>query len=498
MYDTARCGGPWRQRFWKKRPPVGACVLIAGLAGVLIAASGQAALGVTCKPNHFRPAFFVRTMGRCTFDPSSLNFLGAPAEQAKCLMRGMDASRNLVPMLSNLPPALEQRIGTDGGLPARETLSAFLSKQDLERNFAAYLWQPLSRANDNDPNAPMARYFVIHDTSGPNYGHRDFPPDLDSRAKVNNLSHFVCPDGWGKAHVVVNRGGEMLLNHDFALPWRETKFEQAANFAGALKGLFVHIELVQPRRSAAGHGSRNDAQSPNPPFTAAQYDRLALLYVITSVRADRWLIPAFHAAIDADIPNGHDDPLNFDIDSFANSLEALVAKLRAPPAETQSAAALPGPPRWQDATDAVAGPNASAMAATATAEGNPPPPGALVKSDADAQASPATAPQPVPEAEHKTARSPEAKALQEDESRRERKSTTRMAAAAEHCKTLVVKGHRRRVCRTAVAEPRGRRTRAHAVRTVDRRVSHQSDWTRHHGRDLRARHERGKARHHRD
>ena len=79
--------------------------------------------------------------------------------------------------------------------------------------------------------------------------------------------------------------------------------------------------------SAPGRGRRNDARSPDPAFTAAQYDRLALLYVIASVRAERWLIPAFHAAIDAQIANGHDDPLNFDVDSFARSLEGVIAKL---------------------------------------------------------------------------------------------------------------------------------------------------------------------------
>ena len=114
------------------------------------------------------------------------------------------------------------------------------------------------------------------------------------------------------------------------MPWRETKFEQAAEFGGALKGLFVHNELVQPRRSAPGHGRNNDAQTPDPAFTAAQYDRLALLYMIASVRAERWLIPAFHAALDAEIPNGHDDPLNFDIEHFANSLDRLVEKLERP------------------------------------------------------------------------------------------------------------------------------------------------------------------------
>ena len=137
------------------------------------------------------------------------------------------------------------------------------------------------------------------------------------------------------------------MDHDFSIPWRETKFEQAANFGGALKGLFLHVELIQPRRSAR-HGGRNDAQSPDPAFTAAQYDRLALLYTIASVRAGRWLIPAFHAAIDADIRNGHDDPLNFDIDSFADSLDGGRRKLNG---GQETAAAdvqpWPGPSRGQ-------------------------------------------------------------------------------------------------------------------------------------------------------
>jgi len=55
-----------------------------------------------------------------------------------------------------------------------------------------------------------------------------------------------------------------------------------------------------------------------------------LLYTIASVRRGNWLIPAFHAAIDAEIPNGHDDPLNFDIDSFADSLDRLAEKLSQP------------------------------------------------------------------------------------------------------------------------------------------------------------------------
>jgi hypothetical protein len=302
--------------------------LIAVAAVVVLSTTVPAASGQSCKPPHALPKIILQNMGRCDFDPDTLSFRGEPVDQARCLMRGLDSTRNLGPPLAALPEALASRIGRNGGLPTRETLSKFLSKQNLEWDFAAYLWQPVSHAKDNDPDAPAARYFVIHDTSGPNFGHRAFPDDTDSTAHFNNLKNFFCPDGWGKAHVVINRSGEMILDHDFGIPWRETKFERAVNFAGALKGLFLHVEMIQPRKAAAGYGRYNDAATPNPAFTTAQYDRLALLYVIASVRAGQWLIPAFHAAIDANIRNGHDDPRNFDVDSFANSLDLVIEKLQ--------------------------------------------------------------------------------------------------------------------------------------------------------------------------
>lgn len=302
----------------------------AAVAAAALIFSAQAGFGNECKPHHFRAPYFVKSMGACAFDPETLTFAGTPIQQAMCLMRGMDASRNLAPSLTSLPPALADRIGHTSGLPSREILSNYLSKQNLESDFAAHLWEPVSRAYDNDPDAPLARYFVIHDTSGPNYGRRAFPDDIDTDPHYENLADYACTDGWGRAHVFINRTGQMLVAHDYSVPWRETKFEQAAEFGGALKGLFLHNEMVQPRRSAHGRGRHNDAQTPDPAFTAVQYERLALLYVIASVRAERWLIPAFHAAIDADIHNGHDDPLNFDIGSFADSLDRLMEKLKQP------------------------------------------------------------------------------------------------------------------------------------------------------------------------
>src|SRR4029077_605474 len=294
---------------------------------MMLFASAQVALSQTCMPHRSLPKVFLKNMGKCDFNLDSLEYRGTPVEQAKCLMRGLDQTRNLGPPLQNLPDALASRIGRDTGLPSREILSAYLSNQGFG-DFAANLWHPVSRALDNNPEAPAARYFVIHDTSGPNYGQRSFPDDVDSTARFNNLKNYYCADGWGKAHVVINRSGDMIVDHDFATPWRETKFERGVYFVGTLKGLFLHVEMIQPRRSAPGYGRHNDSQPPSPNITTAQYDRRALLYTIGSVRAGHWLIPAFHAAIDAGVRNGHDDPRGFDVESFANSLTLLIEKLR--------------------------------------------------------------------------------------------------------------------------------------------------------------------------
>jgi hypothetical protein len=449
-----------------------ACAMVCGFAG--------AALSAACKPNHFRSAFVVNSMGACAFDPQTLSFSGEPVAQAKCLMRGMDATRNLAPALESLPAALANRIGQDSGLPSREALSTFLSKENLEWDFAGSLWQPTSRAHDNDPDAPLARYFVIHDTSGPNYGHRFFPADIDVSTKINNLGRFKCSDGWGKAHVVVNRSGGMLLDHDFAIPWRETRFEQAANFAGALKGLFLHVELIQPRRSEAGRGRRNDAQSPDPGFTAAQYDRLALLYVIASVRADHWLVPAFHAAIDAGIRNGHDDPLHFDVASFADSVQRLVDEL-ADGAESATVARIAARPTPWGEVDATQPVNYSV-----TTSLNPATMPNLPVLDANAET------MPDPDRSHENTQTAEVdpKIKIESEGRSESKTVS-----VRHCQTRIAQGYRRRVCWTDVAGTRARGTRL--VRSMDRRVSYQSAGARHHAGNLRAGHGRAKAGHRR-
>ena len=93
------------------------------------------------------------------------------------------------------------------------------------------------------------------------------------------------------------------MGHDFSIPWRAASRER---YGVRAKGLFLHIEMVQPRRQEAGL-PRSDTIAPEPGFTDAQYNTLALLYVIASTRAHVWLTPGFHSDVDAGIVAKHDD-----------------------------------------------------------------------------------------------------------------------------------------------------------------------------------------------
>src|SRR6516225_9256605 len=121
------------------------CIKNVGALACLMAAVSHDAVLAGCKPDHFKPPFFVKSMGVCAFDPETLSYAGTPVQQAMCLMRGMDVSRNLLPQLSSLPAPLASRIGQTTGLPSRATLSNYLAQQDPEGALRDYLWLPVSR-----------------------------------------------------------------------------------------------------------------------------------------------------------------------------------------------------------------------------------------------------------------------------------------------------------------------------------------------------------------
>src|ERR1700686_2131193 len=63
----------------------------------MLCASAQVALSQACMPHRSLPKIFLKNMGDCDFNLDSLEYRGTPVEQAKCLMRSVDQTRNLGP-----------------------------------------------------------------------------------------------------------------------------------------------------------------------------------------------------------------------------------------------------------------------------------------------------------------------------------------------------------------------------------------------------------------
>jgi hypothetical protein len=312
------------------RPNSSCGQILTGICAFVLAnfpATAMAAGNCSFKP---QPPVTLKSMGLCQFDPVNLSFAGDAAAQARCLLNPVQPVGRLGPPLKELPRVLAERVGQAAGLPERARLRAWLAERGLSDPLGDSLPQSVAHARDGDPKSRPATYFVIHDTSSPNYGGLAWPRNLDEDAKVNNLNRYVCANDIERAHVFINRGGAILLAHDFSVPWRATKFEMATNFDGALKGLFLHVELVQPRRRHPRYGRGNDFLAPEPGFSRAQYEALALVYAVASVRAGFWLIPAFHSVLDDGIRNKHDDPQNFVLADFAASLGGLLNSLEKP------------------------------------------------------------------------------------------------------------------------------------------------------------------------
>jgi hypothetical protein len=274
----------------------------------------------------------VRAQGEtpCVFDESALSYVGSPKEQARCLLRPVLIGGRLGKALEKLPAPLDKLIGKTLQVKSA-ALKRYLAAQNInEADIGGSLSDPLSRANTIDVEALRARYFVIHDVSTPNYGDAPFPTDINEASWAwNDLQRK-----WLKTkvtHVYISRTGESVTAVDFKEqlpdPHHGTKFARD-RLRNKGKGLYLHVELVQPRRRDPEGAPGNDRIAPQPGFTDAQLKRLALVYIAASARSGRWLIPAFHAAVDAGIPGAHDDPQNFDLTRWANHLHALLEEIK--------------------------------------------------------------------------------------------------------------------------------------------------------------------------
>ncbi len=249
----------------------------------------------------------------CPFDEATLSFKGTPLEQAKCLLRPVRRHGELSAQLAVLPAPLEDLIGKPVVISAQQVEAYLRARGINETNVGGAMTNQLK-----------AKYFVIHDTSTPNYGDKAFPTNINEASwSYNNLEHwFKSP----VAHCFVNRLGESVSPHTWVTPWRATKLEVKV-LGEKSRGVFVHTELIQPRRRDPDGSPGNDAIAPQPGFPQAQLDRLALLYVTASVQHGTWMVPAYHATVDAGIPNGHDDPQNFDLALWAARLGSLLESI---------------------------------------------------------------------------------------------------------------------------------------------------------------------------
>ncbi|MFM7875837.1 MAG: hypothetical protein ACKO8M_04770 [Microcystis panniformis] len=258
-------------------------------------------------------------------------------DQAKCLLRQPKIFGNVGPTLTSLPAPFDQLLTRPTIDISKEQLRRYLQAQRInEANIGGSLDNPVSRTNNNNPSAELARYFIIHDTSTPNFVNDPFPNNINEASwKFNNFNQYGSGDN-SPAHIIINRVGDSVTRKDFNTPWRSTKRE-SDQFCGVnkCKGLFLAVELVQPRKCQPNPGQtqcspprKNDAKSPDPGFTKAQLDRLAVVYIAASVRRRKWLIPAFHVVLDQIVPGGHDDPQNFNLDQWSKQLNDILTEIR--------------------------------------------------------------------------------------------------------------------------------------------------------------------------
>ncbi len=250
----------------------------------------------------------------CPFDRTKMEFAGTPIEQAKCLLRPVKRGGVLGDPLKVLPQPLESLIGKPVQINADQLRKYLAAHKIAEDEIGGPISQKVT-----------AKYFVIHDTSTPNYHDKPIPGIINTPEwPLNNFER------WKKmpvAHMFVNRMGQSMTWHPFSMSWRATKYESKTLTKDESHGMFVHTELSQPRRADPNGHPGNDAIAADPGFTPAQYERLALLYVAASVEHGTWLVPAYHCCLDSGMVDGHDDPQNFRLDEWGKQVGSLVAGL---------------------------------------------------------------------------------------------------------------------------------------------------------------------------
>jgi 3D (Asp-Asp-Asp) domain-containing protein len=252
--------------------------------------------------------------------PGRCDLTATAKEQAKCLLRPVQKFANLGAPLTSLPTPLDGLIDqpTNSTLTLEQVRTFLANKGIAEGDVGGSLSIALTRQ----------KYFVIHDTSDFLANRTDFPANINEESFSPNklrqrVTNKIC-------HVYVNRAGNSATAVVFESlnPPPGTKFGSCHS---SQRTAFIHIENVQPRIRDRSVHFDNDAIAPNPGFSDNQLERLALLYIVASVRSGKWLIPAYHAPIDLGFPNAHDDPQNFELNRWAEKLNSLISAISGGP-----------------------------------------------------------------------------------------------------------------------------------------------------------------------
>lgn len=259
-----------------------------------------------------------KSFGTCGFDSVRLRFAGSVADTASCLLRKVSEHGNGA-TVQPIPSWLTERMTRPVGITAAQ-LSRYLQAKAI----------PVAELTDTIAvgDTPQRRYFVIHDTSNElPIGTTDFPANMNQPSySGNNIAGY--PGLANKVNLIVSRDGRSrrFRNWGQSRSSPATKLEQMA-MVPAARPLFVHVENVQPRINPDGSFHW---KAPMPGFTEAQERRLALAYVVASVRAGRWLIPAYHYNVDEGM-DPHDDPQHVELAPWVQKVAAIEAEILAGP-----------------------------------------------------------------------------------------------------------------------------------------------------------------------
>lgn len=259
------------------------------------------------------------------FNISKMEYVGSKKEQANLLMKFVKQYGIIDKKDVNFNEKFINVITNKIDISTKELKSYLTENNILESSIGGNIDLPISNILVNG-NKVYAKYFVIHDMSSPEY-QNEFPKDInDSSWKFNDPEFWNYSSEKRPAHILVTRTGESKTLVDFSTGWRATKFE-SKKLGAISRGLFLHVELLQPRVYPPGKKG-GAMKAPTPGFTQKQYDKLALLYVAASVRKGEWLLPAFHVNIDNGLADGHDDPQNFDLKKFEDSVLLTVNSIK--------------------------------------------------------------------------------------------------------------------------------------------------------------------------